>query len=569
VSKPVIFAASNESSVLEHLQRDLERRFGRDYRVVPASSGVAGLARLEELALEQVPVALLIIDNAFEMECGIEFMAKAHQIHPLAKRVLLVERNYRKTNPIVPGMMLGKIDYHLVKPWMPESGLYPAVSEFLASWTAHEEPEFVMFRVVAPQWHPRSHQIRDLLSRVTMPYKFYSDSSEEGLALLEELGLDRSQVPVMVRHDGRTYVQPTDAEIMESFGGSTRTDIQGCDLLVLGAGPAGLAAAVYAASEGLETVVLERNVSGGQAATSSRIRNFMGFTWGVSGHDLAYRACEQAWLFGAHMTFAQEAISLEVRGDERIVRTKEGAEVSAKAIIISTGVEWRRLGVPSLERLIGRGVFYGAAGSEAKAMKGQRVHVVGAGNSAAQAALHLSRYAEKVTILVRGAGLTSTMSSYLITEIEEQPSIEVVRHVEVVEGCGEDQLDQLVIRHRKTGTTETLPTAALFVMIGGEPGTDWLKDVVAMSPEGFILTGRDVTARAGWPLDRQPLLLETSVPGVFAAGDIRSGSVKRVASAVGEGSAAVHQVHEYIAGAKRSVGSARPFAPEPVPLVAS
>jgi thioredoxin reductase (NADPH) len=408
-----------------------------------------------------------------------------------------------------------------------------------------------MFRIVGPQRNERCHDIRDLLTRLNVPFGFYPGDAETARRLLREAGQDGSRLPVVVRHDGRVLVEPSDADIVEAVGGSTRTDIGSCDLVIIGAGPAGLAAAVYAASEGLSTVVLEREVSGGQAGTSSRIRNFPGFTWGISGQDFAYRACEQAWLFGAHMIFAQEATALKVRGAECRVRVSDGSEIAAKAVIIATGVSWRRLGIPSLEALIGAGVFYGAAGSEARAMHGENVCVVGAGNSAGQAAVHLARHAASVTILVRGYSLARSMSNYLIKEIEHTSNITVRLGVEVIDGEGKEHLEALTLRERASGATVTVPTSALFVLIGAEPKTDWLPDGIERDDHGFILTGRDLVRGGrppeGWPLERSPLLLETSVPGVFAAGDVRYRSVKRVASAVGEGAIAIQLVHEYLA----------------------
>jgi thioredoxin reductase (NADPH) len=550
--KPVLFLMAHECSVLEALTSDLGRRFEGDFRILSERSPAAGIEALAQLAARPDPVALLIADQRMPEMTGVEFLAQAHALHPAAKRVLLMERDYTATNPIVPAMVRGQIDYHLVKPWVPEQGLYPAVSEFLASWAASQETGFEMFRIVGPQRNERCHEVRDLLTRLNAPFGFYPDDTETGRRLLREAGQDNSRLPVVVRHDGRVLVEPSDADLVAAVGGSTRTDIGSCDLLILGAGPAGLAAAVYAASEGLSTVVLERKVSGGQAGASSRIRNFPGFTWGISGQAFAYRACEQAWLFGAQMIFAQEATALKVRGSECRVRVSDGSEIAARAVLIATGVTWRRLGLPSLEALIGAGVFYGAAATEARAMQGQNVCVVGAGNSAGQAAVHLARYAASVTILVRSTSLArSIMSDYLIKEIEQVSNITVRLGVEVIGGKGKEHLEALTLRERASGATVTVPTSALFVLIGAEPQTDWLPDGIERDEHGFILTGRDLVRGGrppeGWTLERSPLLLETSVPGVFAAGDVRYRSVKRVASAVGEGAIAIQLVHEYLA----------------------
>lgn len=561
---PIIFLVASDRQVLEALEGDLERRFGNDCRILRARDARRGLEALEALASASEPVALLIADQDMPGTPGVEFLVRARDLQPSARRILLVERDYRASNPIVPAMALGQIDYHLVKPWIPVQGLYPAVSEFLADWASSREPDFALFRLVGEERCTRSHEIRDLLTRMNVPFAFHAVETEEGRRLLREAGRDGSRLPVVVRHDGRVLVQPTDAQVIEAFGGGTRLDDEVHDVVIVGAGPAGLAAAVCAASEGLDTVVLEKAVSGGQAGTSSCIRNFPGFTWGIGGQQFAYRACEQAWLFGANMVFSQEATGLRTRGDVRLVRVADGREVAGRAVILAPGVAWRRLGVPRLEALVGAGVFYGAAGSEARAMAGRDVCVVGGGNSAGQAALHLAEHAASVTVLVRGDSLAESMSQYLVTELAQAPAVTVRTGVEVTDGHGDGRLEALTLRDRATGTVETRPTAALFVLVGGEPHTDWLGGAVERDRDGYLLTGRDLVAEDAtvggerlpetWPLERAPHLLETSVPGVFAAGDVRRGSFKRVAAAVGEGTAAVQLLHAYLAEAARPAG---------------
>jgi len=560
-TKPVLFLIGHERSVLEALESDLKRRFANDCRILSAHGAAEGLVALRDLATAKAPVALLIAHHGMSEMTAVEFLAQARALHPSAKRILLVERDYTAANPIVPAMMLGQIDYHLVNPWSPEHGLYPAVSGFLGSWASGQESGFKMFRIVGPERSLRCHEIRDLLTRFTTPFAFHTERSDEGRRLLLESCPDEAcrqggRLPLMVRHDGRVLVEPTDSDIVEAVGGGTRIGSDVYDVVIVGAGPAGLAAAVYAASEGLETIVLEQNISGGQAGTSSRIRNFPGFTWGISGHDFAYRVCEQAWLFGANLVFTQKATAIRVSGDDRIVRVRDGREVVGRAVILATGVHWRRLGIPRLEALIGRGVFYGAAGSEARALQGRDVCVVGAGNSAGQAAAHLARYAASVTLLVRGDSLARSMSSYLIRELEQMANVTIRRGVELADGEGDGSLDAVTIRDRTTGATERIATPALFVMIGAEPHTDWLDGFVERNGPGYILTGQDLLIDgqppAGWPLRRAPFLLETSVPGVFAAGDARLGSVKRVAAAVGEGATAVHLVHQHLSELARS-----------------
>ncbi|NIN11726.1 MAG: FAD-dependent oxidoreductase [Gemmatimonadales bacterium] len=551
MDKPILFLVAHERSLLDALNDDLSRRFGNDCRIVCEQTPAAGLAALKALAEESRPVALLIADQRMPSMTGVDFLVQAHALVPSAKRILLVERDYTQANPSVPAMTLGQIDYHLVKPWVPEQGLYPAVSEFLAAWAASREPSFKMFRIVGTSQSARAHQIRDLLARLGMPYGFYDADSETGRQLLSEAGEDGSRLPVVVRHDGRTLVEPSDAEVIEAFGGGTKLGTEVYDLAIIGAGPAGLTAAVYAASEGLSTIVLEKNVSGGQAGTSSRIRNFPGFTWGIGGHDLAYRACEQAWLFGANLVFAQQATHLQANGAHHLIRVADGQEVIARAVILATGVSWRRLGIPRLEALIGAGVFYGAAGSEAQAMEGQHVCIVGAGNSAGQAATHLAKYAESVTMLVRGDSLAPSMSEYLIKELGQIPNVTVRPCVEVTDGVGNGRLEEITIRDRASGSTERLSTSALFVLIGADPHTDWLHGCVERDQQGYILTGTDLMRDGklpnSWPLSRPPFHLETSLPGVFTAGDVRYGSVKRVASAVGEGAIAVQLLQRYLA----------------------
>jgi thioredoxin reductase (NADPH) len=559
MEKPVIFVIAAERSVLGALETDLERRFGTDCRILSAQDSDRALGELTALAEWHEPVALLIADQSLREMTGVAFLERAHALHPLAKRILLVERDYTAANPIVPAMMLGQIDFHLVKPWFPEQSLFPAIGEFLADWAGSREPGFTMFRIVGPTGSARAHEIRDLLTRLAMPYVFHAESSEAGRRLLREAGRDGSRLPVVLRHDGRVLVEPSDAELIEAIGGGTQLSTDVYDLVIVGAGPAGLTAAVYAASEGLETVVLEQGISGGQAAMSSRIRNFPGFTWGIGGHDLTYRACEQAWLFGANMVFAQQATALSTHGGEHRIRVADGREVTARTVVLATGVTWRRLGAPRLEALIGAGVFYGAAASEARAMRGRHVCVVGGANSAGQAAAHLARHADSVTLLVRGDSLAG-MSQYLANQLLRTPNVTVRLGVEVVDGEGDGRLEAVTLRHRAGDELEQLPTSALFAHIGAEPRTEWLEGSVARDRSGYVLTGADLLRgadpRSDWPLARPPLLFETSLPGVFAAGDVRHGSIKRVASAVGEGAVAVQLVHRYLAEQQGAIAPA-------------
>jgi thioredoxin reductase (NADPH) len=549
MSRPVVFVIDDNARVVGTMRDQLSRRFGEDFRVIGVSSVTAGLSVLRDLAGSGEPVALLIAGHQLSDMPGVEFLARAHELHPLAKRVLLVERDYSAHNPVVQAMTLGQADYHITMPWMLEQDLYRVVSEFLAEWANGQEAEFELFQVIGRRSDPGTHELRDLLTRFNVPFTFHEADSEQGRRLLGGRGLDGSRLPVMIRHDGCTVVDPAAAQIVAAIGASASHEVDTCDVVIVGAGPAGLTAAVYAASEGLQTVVLEETVSGGQAGSSPMIRNYPGFPHGISGNELTRRTCEQAWMFGAHLVFSQAVAELDSPGGGHVVHLTDGHQIRARAVIIATGIAWRRLGVPRLEALVGSGVFYGSAGSEAGAMEGRDVFVVGAGNSAGQAALHLARYARQVTMLVRGDGLARSMSDYLIRQIEVTANIAVRLGTGVIDAHGAEHLEALTVCDRSTGRCERVPAAALFVLIGGNPRTRWLPDKIQRE-QGYILTGRDVV-RDGehpwrWPLDREPLPLETSVPGVFAAGDVRYRSIKRVASAVGDGATVVRLVHDYL-----------------------
>ena len=537
-AKPVIFLVDDDPAVLDALASDVEVRFGGDCRVVAESSASAALTAMAELRDRSEEVAVVIADQDMSEMTGIDLLTRAHALHPDAQRVLLGDRDYTAANPMVRAMVLGQIDYQLAKPWFVRRGLYPLLTEALAEWARAQEPLVKMFRVVGPQWAASSHAIRDLFSRLGITYAFHSDDSDEGQQLLREIGHDGATTPIAVRSDGRVLVDPSVADLLGALGAATRPDPGTFDVAIVGSGPAGLAAAVYAASEGLRTLVLERDAPGGQAGSSPMIRNYPGFPHGISGDRLAFRACEQAWLFGANLVVGQEAAGLEVGGPEHAVRLVDGTRAPARTVVVATGIAWRRLGVPSLESLVGAGVFYGAAGSEARALEGEDVYVVGAGNSAGQTAIHLAEHAAAVTLLVRGDSLSKSMSDYLVKGIEQADNVTVRLRTEAVDGSGEARLEGLTLRDCDSGATEELSAGALFVMIGGEPNTAWLRDSIALDDGGYVLTGRDVDS---------PLPLETSAPGVFAAGDVRHRSIKRVASAVGEGAMVIQHVHEYLA----------------------
>ena len=551
MTHPILFLVDDRPKVLEALAGDLERRFGADHRVLTGTSPGAALEALEGLARDGQEVALVVAGQRMAELPGVVLLLKAHDLHPSAKRVLLVgRREWTPANPAVRAMTLGQIDTYLFEPWLPVARFLDLpISQVLADWVPSQGPSFEGIRIVGPRWGTRSHELRDMLTRMGIPHGWYQADTAAGRRLLEEAGQDGSRLPVVLFHSGQVFVDPSDAELAEALGFGTSPGAGSYDLVIVGAGPAGLAAAVYAASEGLDTLVVEPQVAGGQAGTSAMIRNYLGFPRGIGGGDLANRALEQAWLFGANLVLAQRATGLRADGPRRLVRLSEGSEVTAEAVVVASGASWRRLGVPELEALVGAGVFYGAAGAEARAMEGQEVFVVGAGNSAGQAALHLAKHAASVTLLVRGPDLAKSMSEYLIQELEQAPNVAVRLRTQVVGGLGGHRLEGLVLRHRDTETIDEVPAAALFVMIGGEPRTEWLAGV-ERDDRGYILTGHDLLGPggtpAGWPLRRPPLLLETSIPGVFAAGDVRHRSVKRVASAVGEGAVAVQLVHQYL-----------------------
>jgi thioredoxin reductase (NADPH) len=550
---PVLFIVDADREARIATESALLRRFAPDYRVLTADSPETGLEGLQRLAHRGEEVALVAADLRLPGTDGIAFLERARALHRRAIRALLVAMDRRGTRipfgelqSLQRATALGRIDFWAVKGWAaPEELLYPQIQEALSAWTRANRPRHEVVRVVGERWSSRSHELRDALTRNTVPFGFYASDSEEGRRLLRDHGVDPTRLPAAITYDGSVLHDPTPTDVGEALGVDTRPSFEVYDLAILGAGPAGLAAAVYGASEGLRTLVIEPRAIGGQAGTSSMIRNYLGFPRGVSGGDLTFRAWEQALLFGAQFVFAHRATGLATRGEGRVIALTDGSEVIARAVIIAAGVAYRRIGVPSLERLVGVGVFYGAAGVEAPAMAGEEVYVVGGANSAGQAALHLAKFASRVTLIVRGESLAAGMSDYLIRQIGATPNLEVRLRTRVVEGGGEERLKALTLEDALTGERAEVTAAALFVMIGAEPRTDWLGDALRRDERGFVLTGPDVP-REGWTASRPPLPFETSMPGAFAAGDVRHGSVKRVAGAVGEGSVAVASVHQYL-----------------------
>ena len=551
---PVLFVVDADQEARAATEAALVRRFGPDYRVVTADTPESGLAALERLARHGGEVALIAADLGLPGVDGVEFLERARGLHRNASRVLLITMDHNHTRiplselkTLQRATALGRIDLWIVKGWVtPEEWLYPQIQEALSAWTIANRPHHVVYRIVGEQWAPRSHELRDTLTRNGVPFEFYPSDTARGRELLAEFAVDARRLPAVIRHDGSVLHDPSFAEIARAHGIHTRPAPEIYDLAILGAGPAGLAAAVYGASEGMRTLTIERLAIGGQAGTSSMIRNYLGFPRGVGGGELAHQAWQQAVLFGAQFVFTHEATGLKADGRHRLVTLSGGSQAVARAVMIATGVTYRRLGIPALDRLVGMGVFYGAAGSEAPAMANQEVYVVGGANSAGQAAVHLARFAARVTLLVRGRSLAAGMSDYLIKHLEATSNIEVRLGTRVVDARGEARLETLTLEDLRTRRQEEVAAAAVFVLIGAEPRTDWLRNEVALDEHGFVLTGRDIPQYA-WPLQRAPLPFETSMPGVLAAGDVRYGSVKRVAGAVGEGSVAVGSVHRYLA----------------------
>jgi len=551
MAKPVILAVDDDPEVLRAVVRDLRAHFAKDYRIVAAPSGKEALEAARALKLRNQPVALFVVDQRMPEMTGIEFLAAASPLFPKAKRVLLTA--YADKDAAIQAINDVQLDYYLMKPWQPpEQKLYPALDDLLLDWRAQFRPPFEGVTVVDPRWSKRGFAIRDFLSRNHIPYRRLDiDRDAEAKEIVALVG-GEADLPIVVLPDGQTLARPTIGQLADACGGHTAVDTPFYDLVVVGGGPAGLAAAVYGASEGLRTLVVESEAPGGQAGTSSRIENYLGFPSGLSGSDLSHRALTQAQRLGAEFLVTRRATGLRIDGDYRFVRLSDGTEIGCHAVIIASGVQYRRLEAPGVEPLEGAGVFYGAAMTEAAACRDRDVFVVGGGNSAGQGAIFLADYARSVTIVIRGPDLTASMSHYLIERIERSENIHLLPHTEISAVQGTGTLENVTLRNRETGAEETRAADGLFVFIGAAPRTDWLKDDVVRDAGGFIVTGRDL-AGAGvkalpWPLERDPFITETNIPGVFAAGDVRAGSVKRVAAAVGEGSVTVAFVHAHLEG---------------------
>jgi thioredoxin reductase (NADPH) len=552
MAKPALLTVDDDAEVLRAIERDLRSRYADRYRVLRADSGGAALDALQQLQTRNDPVALMLVDQRMPQMNGVAFLAEAMKLFPDAKRALLTA--YADTDAAIKAINEVKIHHYLLKPWdPPESNLYPVLDDLLEDWQASYRPEFAGLRVIGDRWSPRSYDLREFLARNQVPFRWLdvekTDLDPEVKKVLSGLG-DTPRLPAVLFQDGTRLNDPNHNELAERIGLRMRATTSFFDVVIVGGGPAGLAAAVYGASEGLKTVMVEREAPGGQAGLSSRIENYLGFPSGLSGADLARRAVTQARRFGVEIISPQEATGLRVEGPYRHIKLSDGSEIACQALLLAMGVQWRKLDVPGLERLQGAGVYYGAGTTEAMTCEGEDVYIVGGANSAGQAAMHFSKYARKVIMLVRGASLAISMSRYLIDEIEKVPNIEVRLHSCVAEAQGILRLESISVYCSATLETERVPATSLFIFIGAQPGTDWLEGIVERDDKGFILTGAELRRNgklpASWALKRDPSLLETSVPGVFAVGDVRKGSVKRVASGVGEGSIAIQFVHQYL-----------------------
>jgi thioredoxin reductase (NADPH) len=549
--RTAILTVDDDPGVSRAVARDLRRRYGDRHRIVRAESGPSALDALRQLKLRGDNVALILADYRMPEMNGIEFLEHAMDVYPGARRILLTA--YADTGAAIDAINVVDLDHYLLKPWdPPEEKLYPVVDGLLEAWLASDYRPVPETKVVGHRWSARSSEVREFLARNQVPYRWYSTEEAEGQRLMAAAGADGLRLPVVVCPDGEALVEPTDIELATHVGLATTPSQDFYDLVVIGGGPAGLGAAVYGASEGLRTVLVERMATGGQAGQSSRIENYLGFPDGVSGAQLTDRARRQAAKFGAEVLTTRDVTGLQVKGSARGVNFADGTSIDAHTVILATGVAYRQLQSPGLSEYTGRGVYYGSALTEAAACIGQDVYIVGGANSAGQAAVYLARHAKSVTLLVRGPSLQASMSYYLIKQIDDTPNI-VVRHcTQVVAATGSDHLENLTLLNSVDGTKEVVPAQLLFLFIGAAPGTDWLDGVVFRDERGFVLAGPDLgppgERPAGWELDRLPYHLETNVPGVFVAGDVRAESAKRVASAVGEGAMAVMLVHRYLEG---------------------
>ena len=546
--KPIILAVDDDPQVLAAITRDLRQEFSKDYRILRVNSGPEALTTIQELHAKEEPLALIVADQRMPDLEGVELLTASRALFPDTKRVLLTA--YADTEAAVRAINSARLDHYLMKPWdPPEHLLYPILHDLLAAWQTTYKPKYGGVRLIGFQWSPLSHELKDFLSGYMVGYQWLDyETSPEAKEQVKARGFQSTDLPLVICADGTAVANPTKAALAEHMGIANKPLQAMYDVVVVGAGPSGLAAAVYGASEGLRTLIIERQTPGGQAGTSTRIENYLGFPTGLSGADLAFRAWTQAVRLGAEFLAPQEVASLCIQDGYKVLTLSDGREVSTKAVVLTTGVSYRTLDVPGMDRLSGAGVYYGAARTEARSCDEQDVYIVGGGNSAGQAAMYLATYARRVFIVIRGANLAASMSAYLIEQIRTTPNIELLPHAQIKEVRGQDHLEAVMVD--RNGTVETRPARALFVFIGAKPSTEWVCEQVMCDGKGFLLTGRDLVTDPRyadiWKQSREPYLLETCVPGIFAAGDSRSGAMARVASAVGEGSMAIKFVHQYL-----------------------
>jgi thioredoxin reductase (NADPH) len=549
MKKPIILTVDDDAQVLAAITRDLRQEFRKDYRILSVNSGPEALATLTELRARAEPLALVLADQRMPEVEGVEVLTRARELFPEAKRVLLTA--YADTTAAIKAINSAQLDYYLLKPWdPPEQLLYPTLHDLLASWQANYRPAFAGLRLLGFQWSPLSHELKDFLSGYMVSYQWLDyEKDAEAKVLLEANGFTPEELPIVIYPDGQAVARPDKSDLARHLGLLVDAQQELYDVVVIGAGPAGLAAAVYGASEGLRTLIIERQTPGGQAGSSSRIENYLGFPTGLSGAELAHRAWTQATRLGAEFMAPQEVTNLCIQDGYKVLTLSDKKEIKARAVVLTTGVSYRTLNAPGLDRLSGAGVYYGAARTEARSCSAQPVYIIGGGNSAGQAAMYLSTYASQVFIVIRGDSLAASMSAYLIEQIGQTPNIQILPRTQVREACGEHSLEAVVIQ-QEGREPEKQPARALFIFIGAKPSTEWVCHLAICDAKGYLLTGRDLVAdpryKSAWKKDREPYLLETCVPGLFAAGDGRAGAMARVASAVGEGSMAIKFVHQYL-----------------------
>lgn len=549
MKKPYILAIDDDSAVLRAVERDLKSRFSQDYRIIAVDAPQKAIDVVRQLTSRGDRVALFLVDQRMPQMSGTEFLQEAIALQPSAKRVLLTA--YADSTAAIEAINKVKLNHYLMKPWEPpEHNLYPVLADQLEDWQASSREEFDGAIVLGTRWAPETHKLKDFLAKSQVPYRWVEPEGVADARVLAALAGRSPELPALIFPDGNVLEQPDLSQVAQKLGLATVPSRKFYDVIVIGAGPAGLACALYCSTEGLKTVLVEREAAGGQAGLSSRIENYLGFPSGLSGADLARRGVAQVRRFGVEVLAPADAVGLSVEGEYRVVRLSNGQELSAHSVVIAAGVQWRRLDVPGMDQLTGAGIYYGAATTEAASCKDEDVYIVGGANSAGQAAVHFSEVARSVTMIVRGDALSRSMSHYLVQRIETIPNISVMPNAEIESVCGDGRLQEINVRHFPDKRVEKLPASALFIFIGAEPHTEWLDGVVRRDNKGFLMTGANVLADgkrpAGWKMDRDPYLLETSVPGVFAVGDVRDGAVRRVANSVGEGSIVLYFIRQYM-----------------------